>query len=307
MSNLRFSFMNHWKTIPYKHIENWRAFYYEDKSDAAYFSDWNKIAKYFSALGYEGIELAPWDMPDYMAAFGTPQNMVDFLKERGICVSGMFHGVHGGHERANFEQVLAEGKAAVDMLASFGGVHLNTCPASNYYGVGPLSREQLHASARVINAIGEYAEDHGIHVNLHNEFFCAINRENHREFIDMTDPRYVHYCLDTAQIAIIGEDMVNFYDDYHERIITFHLKDTADPGLADEVRYSKDIEIVDDGHRWFWEPGEGVLDFPALWRLMKKYGFQGWVSIETDGAPDILASMALTKWYIDHELAPIYR
>jgi inosose dehydratase len=112
--------------------------------------------------------------------------------------------------------------------------------------------------------------------------------------------------LDTAQIAIIGEDMVKFYDDYHDRINTFHLKDTASPKLPDEIRYSKDIEIVDDGTRWFWEPGEGVLDFKGLWELMKKYQFKGWVTVETDGTPDLLASMALTSYYVKHDLAAIY-
>jgi hypothetical protein len=29
----------------------------------------------------------------------------------------------------------------------------------------------------------------------------ARSTENHREFIDLTDPRYVHYRVDTAQIS----------------------------------------------------------------------------------------------------------
>jgi inosose dehydratase len=308
MSNqIKLSHMSHWKTIPYKKIDNFRDFYYEDKSNSVYYSDWDRILRYHFATGYEGIEVAPWDMPEMMALFGTPQNFTQFAKERGVSVSGMFHGANDSHIAVKFDEVLAEGKKAVDLTEAFGGRHLNVCPGNNYYGTGPLTEDGVKNAAKVITEIGRYAVDHGVQIGLHNEFFCAINKENHHRFIGLTDPRYVFYCLDTAQIAIIGEDMVKFYDDYHERICTFHLKDTASCALPDEIRYNKDVEIVDDGTRWFWEPGEGVLDFKKLWELLKKYRFKGWMTIETDGTPDLLASMALCSYYINHDLAPIYR
>ena len=31
-----------------------------------------------------------------------------------------------------------------------------------------------------------------------------------KEFLEMTDPRYVYYCLDTAQVAIMGKDILHF-------------------------------------------------------------------------------------------------
>lgn len=307
MANLRFSHMSHWKTIPYKTNPNFRDFYYEDKSNTAYYSDWDRILRYHSATGYDGIEVAPWDLADMLPLFGSLKGFADFATERGVAVSGMFHGASGSHDPAKREEVLASSRLDVDRIVEMGGRHMNTCPDSNYFGVGPLSREQVRYAAATLTEMGRYAESKGVQIGLHNEFFCAINKENHREFIEATDPRYVHYCLDTAQIAIIGEDMVKFYDDYHDRICTFHLKDTASPKLPDSVRYAKDVEIQDDGMRWFWEPGEGVLDFKSLWKSMKKYGFQGWVTVETDGTPDLLASMVLATYYLERELGPIYR
>lgn len=307
MANIKLSHMNHWKTIPYKSIANFRDYYYEDRSNNVYFQDWDRILRYHKALGYDGIEVAPWDMNDMMALFGTPQNFRDFAADHGLKISGMFHGVENAHLAEKFEENLAAGKAAVDRIAALGGETMGTCPGSNYYDApGPLSEEGVRNTAKILDAIGEYAVDHGVKLGIHNEFFCVINRENHRHLLELTDPRYVFYYLDTAQISIIGEDLLKFYDDYHDRMCGFHLKDTASPKTPDEVRYSRDIEICDDGHRWFWEPGEGVLDFPGLWKLMKKHGFQGWVSVEDDGTPDLLASMALDSYYIQTVLKPIY-
>ena len=48
--------MCHWKSIPYRKIENFLDFYYEDKTNSAYYSDWDSILKYQSALGFGGIE-----------------------------------------------------------------------------------------------------------------------------------------------------------------------------------------------------------------------------------------------------------
>lgn len=306
MANIRYSNMCHWKGIPYKQINNFREFYYEDKTNTAYYSDWDRILRYQKALGFTGIELAPWDFSVLLPLFGSPKAFTEFANERGVAVSGMFHLIDKAHDRSYHQQTFEDGKRAVDLLVQFGGIHLNSAPTSNYYGNGPLNREQIKAAAEVITEVGKYATDHGVQIGIHNEFFLAINKENHREYIELTDPKYVHYCLDTAQVALIGEDILDFYDTYHDRISTFHLKDTATPKLPDEIRYSQDIEIVDDGTRWFWEPGEGVLDFKGLYHLLKKHEFKGWMSIETDGSPDLLASMALTRYYIDQHLSPIY-
>lgn len=307
MNNIKLSHMSHWKNIPYKHIKNFREFYYEDNTNVAYYADYDKILKYHAALGYDGLELAPWDMAGLMDVFGTPQDFLDFIHERGgLEVSGMFFGSSFTHVKENLARCVDALKEAVGLVASFGGKHINMCPTNNYYGIGPLSREEVKNTAMCFNEMGRVATEKGIMIGIHNEFFCAINKDNHREFIELTDPRYVHYCLDTAQIEIIGEDMVKFYNDYHDRICTLHLKDTAAPKQPDAVRYAKDPEIDDDGKRWFWEPGMGVLDFEALWNAMKVHGFKGWVTVETDGTPDLLASMALSSYYIKNELYPIY-
>ena len=307
MQNIRYAYMNHWKNIPYKSIANFREFYYQDKSNTAYYSDWDNLLKYQKALGFDGIEVAPWDLADILPLFGSADAFRQFAKERGVVITGMFHGAHASHDKAKFDEVLQAGKQAVDTIVGFGGTQMNTCPTDNYCGIGPLSREEVAQCAHVMNEIGRYATDHGIKLGLHNEFFCGINLSDHREFIELTDPRFVHYCIDTAQISIMGEDLLDFYDTYAERISGFHLKDTAYINQPDSVRFSRDPEIQDDGKRWFWELGQGVLDFPALYKLLKKHEYKGWITLETDGSPDYLASMAMCRYYINDKLNPIYK
>ncbi|MFV0362044.1 MAG: sugar phosphate isomerase/epimerase family protein [Suipraeoptans sp.] len=307
MSNIKLSHMCHFKTIPYKEINNFRDFYYEDKSNITYFQDWDRILRYHKTTGYDGIELAPWDLTEILGLFGTPDAFTEFAAERGLKVSGMFHGCDDSHIAEKYDEVVDAGKAAVDTLISLGSKHLNVCPGNNYYGVGPLNNDQLKNIAKALDGIGEYAVANGVQIGIHNEFFCDVNKENHRQLIDLTNPNYVFYCLDTAQIALLGDDLLDFYDTYASRICTFHLKDTATIAVPNEVRHDKDVEIRDDGFRWFWEPGEGVLDLEGLWKLVKKHNFKGWCSIEDDGTPDCLASMALSSYYVKEVLGKIYK
>ncbi len=302
---IKLSHMNHWKTIPYKKINNFRDYYYEDRSNVCYFQDWDRILRYHKVLGYDGIELAPWDMADILGLFGSSKAFMEFAAEHGVKVSGMFHGCDDSHLADKHDEVVQAGKDAVDLCLSFGGQHLNTCPGNNYYGTGPLSGEELKNIASCLNEIGAYAVSKGIKIGIHNEFFCCSNKYDHRKLIELTDPKCVFYCLDTAQISLMGDDLLDFYDTYADRICTFHMKDTADIGVCDEIRFAQDVEIRDDGHRWFWEPGEGILPLKELWEHVLAHGFKGWVSIEDDGAPDYLAAMALSSYYMQFVLGGI--
>ncbi len=60
----------------------------------------------------------------------------------------------------------------------------------------------------------------------------------------MTDPRYVFYCLDTAQVAIMGKDICHFYDTYHDRVQYFQYeKDTTYVNAPDEKRFGSGSRI----------------------------------------------------------------
>ena len=304
--NIRYSYMAHWKSIPYKEIPNFRDFYYEDRTNSVYYQSWDMILDYYVATGFEGIELMP-NAREMVSLFGSPKAFGDYVRSKGTEISGMFSGMGPGHVKANIPDCVQSFKNAVDLVAELGGKHINLCPGVDWAQDGPLTEEGIVNTIACLNEMGRYSEDHGIQLGIHNEFFCIMNLPNHRRILESTDPQYVHYCLDTAQVSIMGEDLCTFYEDYHDRICTFHLKDTVDMKLPDEKRYApSNPEIQDDGHRWFWEPGLGALDFPGLYELLRKHHFQGWVTVETDGTPDLLASMAYVSYYLHQKLDKIY-
>ncbi len=308
MANIKYSYQtNMWGlVIPFPQINSWNEWYKGDASNAVYYMDWDKVIKYHVGCGIKGIELMFHMRPYIEQFFGEPQNFASFVKERGLeQITGTFDLALGSEEKKNHLDIWKRMQSMIDFSADLGAENINIMPASGYYGVGPLSKEQLKNAADCFNGIGKRAADKGIMACIHSEFWCAVNKYDLEQFIEMTNPKYVGFCLDTAQVAIMGFDPANLYDKYHDRIHYFHLKDTSTVNAPDNDRFGPGVEY--DGDRWFWELGGGVIDFPKLWKLLKKYKHKGWVSIETDGTPDPLATMVLSKYYIEHVLHPIYK
>lgn len=309
MDKLKFSYqMNMWGgSTKFKKINNFNEWYHGDFNRAAYYQDWDSVLRYVAGAGFKGIELMWFDLFKILKQFGSYQNFNEFIHERGIeKVTGCFCINFGAEDKRNHEKVFRSQQIVIDALEAFDGHNLVIMPAGQYYGTGPLSDEGLKNAAECMNEVGRRAREKGLWASIHNEFWCAVNLSNHEKFIELTDPELVAYCLDTAQLSIMGVDILKFYEKWHERIKFLHLKDTTRLAASDEERFGPGAEYAEDGTRWFFEVGRGHIDFVSLWKLMKKYGFEGWATIESDGTPDPAASTLLVRNYLDTVLRPIY-
>ena len=136
--NIKLSFMSHWKGIPYKSIPNFRDFYYEDKTNGAYYQSWDMILKYTVACGFDGIETFA-NRAEMDAVFGGPTPFREYVEEKGLKISGMFSGMGPGHIKENIPDCV---KNALDNGRSF-FVTLKDADSA--------SRENAKLIARAIN------------------------------------------------------------------------------------------------------------------------------------------------------------
>ena len=309
MGNLKFSYQtNMWGLkVQYPKLTNWDEWYKGDFTNAVYYLDWDQILKYHVGAGFTGIELMFHMEPYIREFFGEPQAFTAFAQERGIeAVTGTFAIAFDSQDKAKHADALKNMQGIIDFTADLGGSVINVMPCGGYYGLGPLSKEQVANAAVFMNEFGRRCGEKGITPCVHTEFWGAINKNDLIPYIEQLDQRHVGFCLDTAQVLIMGFDPVKFYDDYHDFVKYFHLKDTTFAYVPDEQRLCAGAEFQDNGDRWFWELGAGKVDFVGLWHLLKKYSYKGWIGLETDGTPDPLATMMLSKYHINHVLSPIY-
>lgn len=309
MGNLKYSYQtNMWGLkVQYPKLNDWNEWYKGDFSNAVYYLDWDQILKYHVGAGFTGIELMFHLEPYIQQFFGEAKRFTEFAQERGIEeVTGTFTIAFNSQDKSKFEDALKPLDSIADFTRDLGGHRINIMPCGGYYGLGPLSPEQVKNAAHFMTEFGKRCSEKDIIPCVHTEFWGSINNDVLERYLELIDPKYVGFCLDTAQVGILGYDVVKFYDTYHELVKYFHLKDTNMLSAPDEIRICAGAEFQDSGDRWFWELGSGDVDFVGLWKLLKKYEYKGWIGLETDGTPDPMATMLLSKYYINHVLHPIY-
>ena len=76
--NIRYSYMDHWHNLPYIKIPNFRNYYYEDKTNGAYYQSWDQILNYTAGCGFDGIEIMMVRPPKAIInTFGSLKNFKD--------------------------------------------------------------------------------------------------------------------------------------------------------------------------------------------------------------------------------------
>jgi inosose dehydratase len=92
------------------------------------------------------------------------------------------------------------------------------------------------------------------------------------QFLEKTDPRYVHFLLDTGHLAAGGADALAVCQKHRARLVAVHLKDFA-AGAAN----GKPIKA---GNVPF---SAGSVDLPGIVRFLRDSNFQGYVMGESGG------------------------
>ncbi|MDO6588310.1 sugar phosphate isomerase/epimerase [Salipiger sp. 1_MG-2023] len=84
---------------------------------------------------------------------------------------------------------------------------------------------------------------------------------------------------DPSHFALQGMDYLSFIDIYHDRIGMFHVKDAEFNPTGRQGVYSGYAPWVERAGR-FRSPGDGQVNFAAVFSRLATYGFEGWAVLE---------------------------
>jgi inosose dehydratase len=254
-------------------------------------SEWPQILEDVEAGGFDGVE-------PFTAKFVNDQAMDQLaellkthktLRMSSIYWSGQFH-TSSEHERLK-----QECHRVLGYLKRFGAERLTFGPPRPNV---EDEKAAIAATAKIANEIGKIAlDEYKIKTDIHPHVGSLF--ENPRQIdalMDQTDPKYFNLAPDTAQVWMGGGDPVPFFEKYKHRIIYMHYKDIR--------AYNRSLASYQDN---VIELGRGVIDFPALHRILKGVKYRGWITIDLDNARiSPRESAKVQKEYIDRVLAPIY-
>ncbi len=312
MSNLRWSYMEHWSLPTARGV----------RTQYASMAEMDKFVKQVASVGFTGLDIFDFNVRALVDMFGSLESYRAFLNERGIeKVVGLFHGPFylesrfgAPHIRESHDALLANCERIVQSAEPLGVETLIVMPAASYPYVEPVTDEKLAVMGEFWNRVGEMTLRYGVKTAAHHEFWCGIRSHDELErFYASTDPRYVFLCVDTAQHVIAGVDPVELYRRYSDRCCAFHFKDTHDVDPGEEYRTLPDAELAAEPvRRWFWEMGteDGLVDWHGVMQALADTGYRGWVTVEHDkadiGGGSYSESTCVAMWYQKHVLSRIY-
>lgn len=124
------------------------------------------------------------------------------------------------------------------------------------------------------DVIARMCKENGITLNLHPHWGTYIEVEEQIDYFLENSKEKIGLCLDTAHTVLCGMDPKYLFDKYlkNNQVNYVHLKDIN----GDCNSYP------DYPPRRFRALGQGIIDFPGVMEILKKYKYEGFVTVELD-------------------------
>lgn len=148
-----------------------------------------------------------------------------------------------------------------------------------------FSEEEWKKLADGLNKLGTIARKRGFKLCYHHHMGTGIQTvEETSRLMEMTDPDAVWLLYDSGHFAFSGEDPVEALKLFAGRIGHVHLKDvrTEILGRVKKERMSF-LDAVRAGV--FTVPGDGSIDFPGIFDVLTRSGYNGWMVVEAEQDP----------------------
>lgn len=165
-----------------------------------------------------------------------------------------------------------------------------------------VSRQQ--GITRVVECIRELleaAEKHNVVLAIENHYKdnywahpeFAQHRDVFLEIVNRIDSPWFGVQYDPSNAIVAGEDPMELLEAVKHRVVTMHASDRfLKPGhTVEELRRMEDsggyASILSHG-----VTGQGLNDYPRIFRILREAGYNGWISIEDgmNGLEEIRAS-----------------
>jgi inosose dehydratase len=211
-----------------------------------------------AAAGYEGIELFDGNLGEFAE---DPGRLRDALDESGLALIGTYSGAN-----FVFPEILGEElwrvRKACEWASALGAEHL-VLGGGAQRTEPPTDADYERLAAGLDEAAG-IAEGHGLTATYHPHLSTIA--ESPEQVARVFERTRIGFCPDTGHLQAAGGDPVELVRTYRDRIPYVHIKDI-------------------DAAGGFVPLGEGVLDVAGVVDVLRETGFDGWLTVETDGWP----------------------
>ena len=179
-----------------------------------------------------------------------------------------------------------------------GGLDTPILAGNNRYIMNDEEWERL---CRGLDHLGRIAKDRGFRLCYHHHMGTVVQTgEETDRLMSGTDPGLVFLCYDTGHFTFAGEDPLAMLTKYVDRVGHVHLKDMR-LSVVEEARKNNYSFLRSVREGAFTVPGDGDVDFDAIFRVLAGAGYEGWLLVEAEQDPakaDPLEYAMMAREYI---------
>ncbi|MGB9595623.1 MAG: sugar phosphate isomerase/epimerase family protein [Candidatus Poribacteria bacterium] len=223
-------------------------------------TDWIQMA---CRLGLDGIEFYKLYLREDERNRDSMSRISDIIHSAGLEVS-MFtsYADLSMPKSAEREEQLASIRWDIDSATVF-KTNIVRLTAGRWRE-GQTVEETLKLVAKGLKESLDYAEDKGVMLALEDHPEIGTKIADFIKILELVDDDRLKVNLDTSNPMESGDNSVELAKLVKSRIVHVHLSDR-----------NKDLhhQVV----------GEGVVDFKSVFRILKDYGYDSWLSLETGG------------------------
>jgi len=147
--------------------------------------------------------------------------------------------------------------------------------------------EQWRLTAEGYNKLAKLAAEKGMTVGLHHHMGTGIQTSAEVDRFMAETNEDVYLLFDTGHAYYsegTQEAMLAILTTYLPRINHVHLKDVRDEVVA-QVKTQK-LSFLDGVKKGtFTVPGDGVIDFDPVFKILDDFGYKGWMVVEAEQDP----------------------
>ena len=228
-----------------------------------------------SAAGFSAYDASAYDRE-----FASVEEVVALCRQNGLVIADYIHWLHmASPDEAQVLAAIENGKQAVHIALQHGTKNLMIVESIVEEDILAMGREAAVASmARVLREIVPYAAQYGVTVMVEDFGSAALPMATSEQIGQLlSGAPGLGLVLDTGNMLAQGQDPVEFTEALLDHVVYVHLKDIEFPEqpTAEDYDYDHMGRIFCEAHH-----GQGVVDFPAIFALLKKHGYEGYATVE---------------------------
>jgi inosose dehydratase len=248
---------------------------------------YQKMLDEMVVAGYTGTELGPYGF------YPTDPHVLEpELKQRKLKLLGSFVPAVLS-DPASTKVVVEHIRKVGGLLAALGAPFLVLADAQSEErdriagrvpadGSKGWNAEQWKQVGRVVAEAAKVTQDFGLDLVFHPHISTYVETAAETEqFYDVTSGTGIGLCLDTGHCAYAGDDSAEEAEKYRDILRFVHIKDVDAKVIAKVRRTEMNFEQAIEANA-FTIIGQGSIDFPQFFQVLKKNGYSGWMVVEQD-------------------------